>query len=58
MSVATQAALTAQAAGAKVDLPDPAAMRKEFDDLLMQDDQDVDPVELIKMRALGVSRGR
>lgn len=55
---AQQAALLARASGAKVDIPDPGTLREQFDAWLLQDDSDVDPMMMVKMRALGVSRGR
>lgn len=53
-----QAAVMAQAQGAKVEVPNIAAVRRQFDEWLMEDPGDVDQTELIKMRALGVSKGR
>lgn len=53
-----QAAAMAQAQGAKVELPDLMAARRAFDAWLVEDPQGEDPVRMLKMRALGVAKGR
>lgn len=50
--------MVARAGGIKVEIPDPADARRQFDTWLMQDDMGIDPLAMIKMRALGVSKGR
>lgn len=54
----TQAVLLAQASGAEVELPDPVAVREEFDAWLASEPErvDVDPVKATLMRALGLRR--
>lgn len=44
--------------GGKADIPDPLAVRQQFDAMLREDPRNEDPTMLIKMRALGVSKGR
>jgi hypothetical protein len=53
-----QAAVLAQAQGAKVDIPDLTEARRRFDRWLIEDPQQIDPAQAIKARALGLTKGR